>query len=254
MSEPQEERIVPMRLQKFLARAGAASRRKSEDLMTAGRVRVNGVVVTELGSKVDPLVDRVFVDDIEVHLYDRPVTIALHKPAGYVTTMDDPQGRPCVAQLVPVDRYPALYPIGRLDRATTGLLLFSTDGELGHGLLHPSHHVTKLYRATVEGSIDARSLDRLRCGVLLDDRMTAPAEVEVIESGERQSVITLAIHEGRYHQVRRMCSSVGHPVIALERLTFGPIHLGNLMPGTWRAIEGDELASLYGAAGKSMLE
>ena len=123
-----------MRLQKFLARAGAASRRGSENLMTAGRVTVNGQVVTELGSKVDPLVDEVAVDGVPVRLEGGPVTIMLHKPAGYVTTMSDPQGRPTVAELVPTDRFPGLFPIGRLDFDTTGLLLFSTDGELGNGL------------------------------------------------------------------------------------------------------------------------
>ncbi|MEG0504464.1 MAG: S4 domain-containing protein, partial [Raoultibacter sp.] len=132
-----EERIVPMRLQKFLARAGAASRRGSENLMTAGRVTVNGVVTSELGSKVDPLVDEVAVDGIIVKLSDEPVTLMLNKPKGVITTMSDPQGRTCVASLVPTDRYPGLYPIGRLDFDTTGLLLFSTDGELGHALLHP---------------------------------------------------------------------------------------------------------------------
>lgn len=254
MSNQPEERIVPMRLQKFLARAGAASRRKSEDLMTAGRVRVNGVVITELGSKVDPRCDRVTVDDVEVRLQDGAVTIAFNKPAGYVTTMSDPQGRPCVAQLVPVDRYPGLYPIGRLDRATTGLLLFSTDGELGHGLLHPSHHVTKVYRATVQGKVSARALCALETGVMIDDRLTAPATVEVVSTQRNETVLSLAIHEGRYRQVRRMCAAVGCPVIALQRLTFGPIELGNLEEGTWRRIEGDELSRLYVSAGKSMLE
>ena len=146
-----DERIVPMRLQKFLARAGAASRRGSENLMTAGRVTVNGQVVTELGSKVDPLVDEVAVDGVPVYLAQGPVTIMLHKPAGYVTTMSDPQGRPTVAELVPTDRFPGLFPIGRLDFDTTGLLLFSTDGELGNGLLHPRHHVEKRYLALVNG-------------------------------------------------------------------------------------------------------
>ena len=164
-----ESRIVPMRLQKFLARAGAASRRGSENLMTAGRVTVNGEVVTELGSKVDPLVDEVAVDGAVVRLADGPVTIMLHKPAGFVTTMSDPQGRPTVAELVPTERYPGLFPIGRLDFDTTGLLLFSTDGELGNGLLHPKHHVTKRYLACVEGRPTERDLEFLRRGIELDD-------------------------------------------------------------------------------------
>ncbi len=155
---------MPMRLQKFLARAGVASRRGSENLMTAGRITVNGEVVTELGSKVDPLVDQVAVDGVPVRLEGGPVTIMLHKPAGYVTTMSDPQGRPTVAELVPTDRFPGLFPIGRLDFDTTGLLLFSTDGEPGNGLLHPRHHVEKRYLALVNGKPTPEQLDQLGAG------------------------------------------------------------------------------------------
>jgi 23S rRNA pseudouridine2605 synthase len=135
------ERVVPMRLQKFLARAGAASRRGSEDLMTAGRVAVNGVVVTELGSKVDPAVDFVTLDGKAIAIADAPVYIAFNKPAGVMTTMNDPQGRPTVASFLPIKEYPGLFPVGRLDFDTTGLLLFTTDGEIAHRLLHPSRHV-----------------------------------------------------------------------------------------------------------------
>ena len=143
MSDATPEQPFPMRLQKFLARAGVASRRGSEDLMTAGRVSVNGQIVTELGSKVDPKVDVVCVDGREVHLEDGSVYLMLHKPKGYLTTMDDPQGRPCVAQLVPRGRYPGLFPVGRLDKDTTGLLLFTTDGDMGQRLLHPKHHMSR---------------------------------------------------------------------------------------------------------------
>ena len=148
------ERVVPMRLQKFLARAGAASRRGSEDLMTAGRVAVNGVVATELGTKVDPLVDEVTLDGMPVSIADEPVYIAFNKPAGVVTTMSDPQGRPTVATFVPVKEHPGLFPVGRLDYDTTGLLLFTTDGEIAHRLLHPSRHVEKVYRALIDGRAD----------------------------------------------------------------------------------------------------
>ena len=182
MSEENDNpRIVPMRLQKFLARAGAASRRGSENLMTAGRITVNGEVVTELGSKVDPLVDEVAVDGRVVRLADGPVTLMLHKPAGYVTTMSDPQGRPTVAELVPAAEHPGLFPIGRLDRDTTGLLLFSTDGELGHALLRPRGHVEKVYTALVEGRPSAAQLEHLREGIELDDGPTLPARVALVE-------------------------------------------------------------------------
>ena len=277
-----EERIVPMRLQKFLARAGAASRRGSENLMTAGRVTVNGQVVTELGSKVDPLVDEVAVDGVPVHLAQGPVTIMLHKPAGYVTTMSDPQGRPTVAELVPTDRFPGLYPIGRLDFDTTGLLLFSTDGELGNGLLHPKHHVEKRYLALVNGKPTPEQLERLERGIQLDDGMTAPAKASLVEGADakralamlevppavperepngsvpspqraailrkrsqERTVVRVVLREGRKRQVKRMLSAIKHGVLALHRDSFGPIELGNLPRGQWRELTAEEVAALH---------
>ncbi len=236
-----------MRLQKFLARAGVASRRSSEKLITAGRVRVNGAVVTELGTKVDPACDEVLLDGAPVGLPESSHTLMLNKPAGYLTTMSDPQGRPCVADLVPVAEYPGLYPIGRLDFDTTGLLLFSTDGELGHALLHPSHHVSKTYRAKVEGLPKKADLERLAGGVRLEDGMTAPAEVALIDAGKEASVIELTIHEGRKRQVKRMCEAVGHPVLELHRLSFGPLALGSLGVGCYRELAPEELAALSAA-------
>ena len=281
MNQP-EERIVPMRLQKFLARAGAASRRGSENLMTAGRVTVNGEVVTELGSKVDPLVDKVAVDGIPVTLAAGPVTIMLHKPAGYVTTMSDPHGRHTVAELVPTDRYPGLYPIGRLDFDTTGLLLFSTDGELGNGLLHPRHHVAKRYLALVNGRPTPAELARLEAGIQLDDGMTAPAKASVVEGEEerralavlevppavpdhepngsvpsaqraailrkrsqKRAVVRVVLREGRKRQVKRMLAAVKHGVLALHRDSFGPIELGDLPRGEWRELTAEEVAALH---------
>jgi 23S rRNA pseudouridine2605 synthase len=277
-----EERIVPMRLQKFLARAGAASRRGSENLMTAGRVTVNGEVVTELGRKVDPLVDKVAVDGILVTLAAGPVTIMLHKPAGYVTTMSDPHGRHTVAELVPTDRYPGLYPIGRLDFDTTGLLLFSTDGELGNGLLHPKHHVAKRYLALVNGRPTPAELARLEAGIQLDDGMTAPAKASVVEGEEerralsvlevppavpdhepngsvpsaqraailrkrsqKRAVVRVVLREGRKRQVKRMLAAVKHGVLALHRDSFGPIELGDLPRGEWRELTSEEVAALH---------
>ena len=279
---PPEERLVPMRLQKFLARAGAASRRGSENLMTAGRVTVNGQVVTELGSKVDPLVDKVAVDGVPVHLSAGPVTIMLHKPAGYVTTMSDPQGRPTVADLVPTDRFPGLFPIGRLDFDTTGLLLFSTDGELGNGLLHPRHHVEKRYLALVNGTPTPAELARLEQGIQLDDGLTAPAKASVVEGAEakralamlevppavperepngsvpspqraailrkrsqQRAIVRIVLREGRKRQVKRMLSAVKHGVLALHRDSFGPIELGDLPRGQWRQLTDAEVAALH---------
>lgn len=250
MSDATPEQPFPMRLQKFLARAGVASRRGSEDLMTAGRVSVNGQVVTELGSKVDPKVDVVCVDGREVHLEDGSVYLMLYKPKGYLTTMDDPQGRPCVAQLVPTKRYPGLYPVGRLDKDTTGLLLFTTDGDMGQHLLHPKHHVDKTYQAHVDGVPDEVDLARLRGGIMLDDGLTAQAQVRLVaERPDGSSDIELVIHEGRKRQVKRMCSAVHHPVLDLHRDSFGPLVLTDVDEGSWRLLTEDEIASLREVAG-----
>ena len=250
MSDAMPEQPFPMRLQKFLARAGVASRRGSEDLMTAGRVSVNGQVVTELGSKVDPKVDVVCVDGREVHLEDGSVYLMLYKPKGYLTTMDDPQGRPCVAQLVPTKRYPGLYPVGRLDKDTTGLLLFTTDGDMGQHLLHPKHHVDKTYQAHVDGVPDEVDLARLRGGIMLDDGLTAQAQVRLVaERPDGSSDIELVIHEGRKRQVKRMCSAVHHPVLDLHRDSFGPLVLTDVDEGSWRLLTEDEIASLREVAG-----
>lgn len=239
-------KVVPMRLQKYLARAGVASRRASENLMTAGRVTVNGEVVSELGAKVDPLVDVVEVDGKVVSLSDAPVTIMLNKPAGFITTMKAQSDRPIVADLVPTDRYPGLYPIGRLDADTTGLLLFSTDGELGNRLLHPSHHVPKTYRARLRAMPKPRELDRLRDGVELDDGPTQPAEVEVVS--HKTPTVRITIHEGRYHQVKRMFEAIGYPVAKLHRERFGALELGSLKPGQWRELTAAEVSALSAVA------
>jgi len=294
-------RVVPLRLQKFLARAGVASRRASENLMTAGRVTVNGEVVRELGTKVDPLIDEVAVDGRVITWRDEPATIMLHKPAGVITTMVAQSKTTIVADLVPTDRYPGLYPIGRLDADTTGLLLFSTDGDLGNRLLHPSHHVPKTYIAHVQGSFTDSQLEQLRKGVQLDDGPTQPAEVELVlrarsgahenaptsskrfakladersarseakrsatlvgkrfdktgaklagkRAAKRESggdTVRITIHEGRYHQVKRMMEAVGHPVISLHRERFGPLSLGDLPEGSWRVLTPEELTQLSG--------
>jgi 23S rRNA pseudouridine2605 synthase len=252
-----------MRLQRFLARAGAASRRGSEDLMTAGRVTVNGVVVTELGSKVRPEHDEVRLDGRLITLRDSHTFLILYKPAGYLTTLDDPQGRPTVCELVPGSEHPGLFPVGRLDYNTTGLLLFTTDGELAHQLLHPRHHVPKRYRALVDGVLSEAKAEQLRQGVELYDGLTVPALVEIgatapktLTARERlrasedrtfsveTTTVWLTITEGRKRQVRRMLTHVGHEVLALEREAFGPLELGDLPQGQWRYLTVEEVAVL----------
>lgn len=238
-----------MRLQKFLARAGVASRRGSEDLMTAGRVAVNSETVTSLGTKVDPLVDVVTVDGVRVSLEQGCVYVALNKPKGYVTTMSDPQGRATVAQLVPVSEHPGLFPVGRLDADTTGLLLFTTDGEMSHRLLHPAHKVPKVYVATVDGVPDERDLDSLRRGIELDDGPTAPASARIVSDSRVSSVVELIITEGRKRQVRRMFSALAHPVIELHRTQVGPVVLSGIDLGEWRYLDSGEVLALRRAAG-----
>lgn len=248
-----DESPETMRLQKFLARSGVASRRGSEKLIAEGHIAVNGNVVTEMGHKVHPQVDTICVDGIPVRLEEDHVTLMLNKPAGYLTAMKDDRNRPCVAELVPCDRYPALYPIGRLDFDTTGLLLFSTDGEMGNKLLHPSRHVDKTYEAVVRGIPTQRDINTLQRGVKLDDGVTAPAQVKVVRRNtkQNQALIRLTIHEGKKRQVKRMCAAVGHPVEHLHRSKFGSVELGNLPEGQWRLLTDEEVAALAasGAAG-----
>ena len=248
--------FAPMRLQKFLARAGVDSRRHCEKVILDGRVTVNGQVVDELGSKVDPRVDVVEVDGQVVSLGDAPVTIMMNKPAGYLTTMDDPQGRRCVAQLEPFGLYPGLFPVGRLDNDTTGLLVVTSDGALGYRLAHPKHHVEKTYVAHVRGIVGKGALRRLCDGVMIRDGMTAPAKVRVLCQEDAGSVLELKIHEGRNRQVRRMCQAVGHPVLQLQRVAIGPLQLGDLPLGGWRMLSDVELAELCRAAesGQSHLD
>ena len=233
-----------MRLQKFLARAGVASRRHSEELIAAGRVAVNGHVVTVLGTKVDPAADAVAVDGDPVALPEQSVTLMLHKPAGYVTTMDDPQGRPCVAELVP--DVPGLYPIGRLDADTTGLLLFSTDGDLGHALLHPRTHVRKRYLALV---LEGAARDAALAAIGEEEGASGWSGRHLKgQSRDQQrrdaAVLQVGLFEGRKRQVRRMLEAVGHPVLALHRASVGGLELGSLPRGQWRELDEAELALL----------
>lgn len=231
----------PQRLQKVLAQAGVGSRRASEELIAAGRVRVNGHVAI-LGERVDPESDLVEVDGAAVGVRQGLVHYLLNKPTGVVTTASDPQGRPTVAGLVPDD--PRVFPVGRLDTDTEGLLLLTNDGELAHRLTHPSFGVDKEYLVEVEGVPARGALRRLREGVELDDGPTQPATV----STAGPSLLRITIHEGRNRQVRRMCAAVGHPVRRLVRVRIGPITDHRLPPGEWRPLERDEVRALEHAA------
>lgn len=229
------------RLQKVLARLGIASRRVCEEMIAEGRITVNGVVA-ELGRRIDVEVDQIRLDGVPVGVRPGVVHYLLNKPAGVVTTAEDPQGRPTVIGLVPAD--PRVFPVGRLDMDTEGLLLLTNDGDLTHRLTHPSFGVEKEYIAHVEGSPSRASMRVLREGVDLEDGRTAPAEAALVAPG----VIRLTIHEGRNRQVRRMCDAIGHPVIRLVRSRIGPIADRRLKPGQWRPLTGEELRALEVAA------
>jgi len=228
------------RLQKVLARVGIGSRRVCEDLIAEGRVLVDGETAV-LGRRVDPETALIEVDGAPVGVRPDLVHYVLNKPAGVVTTADDPQGRPTVVGLVPDE--PRVFPVGRLDVDTEGLLLLTNDGELAHRLTHPSYGVEKEYVAEVEGLPTRAVLRRLREGVELDDGPTAPARATLVDP----SVVRLTIHEGRNRQVRRMCEAVGHSVVRLVRTRIGPLADRSLAPGAWRELTGDEVRSLQRA-------
>ncbi len=232
-----------MRLQKYLAAAGVASRRASEQLIAEGKVMVNGQTVREMGVQVDETRDRVTVEGKPV----RPVTemhyIAYHKPLGEVTTVRDPEGRATV-----MDKfrdYPVrLFPVGRLDYDSEGLLLLTNDGEMMQRLLHPSHEVPKAYLCRVTGHVSEESIRRLRAGVNIEGRLTSPAEARLVRYEGDNSVLVITIHEGRNRQVRRMVEAIGHEVTALRRIGFGPIRLEDLPRGMWRRLTPEEVRRL----------
>jgi 23S rRNA pseudouridine2605 synthase len=233
-----------MRLAKYLAHAGVASRRAAEELVRAGRVTVEGERVRDPARDVDEG-SVVTVDGAEVAGSEARVVYAVHKPVGVVSTASDPGGRPTVVGIVSEESR-RLYPVGRLDTDTTGLLLLTNDGELAHRLTHPSFEVPKTYRALVEDSpVGERALRTLREGVELEDGMTAPAHVRRLAP----DALELTIHEGRKRQVRRMCAAVGHPVRVLERVRFGPLGLGDLAPGDHRRLTAAEVERLRRASG-----
>lgn len=225
------------RLQKVLAARGWGSRRVCENLISAGRVTVNGETAV-LGRRVDTARDVVEVDGAPVGIRPGLVYYLLNKPAGVVTTAKDTHGRPTVVELVPTE--PRVFPVGRLDQETEGLLILTNDGDLANRLTHPSHGVDKEYLAEVSGTVSNRSLHRLRTGIELDDGFTAPAAASQPSPG----VLRLTIHEGRNRQVRRMCEAIGHPVQRLVRVRIGPLRDPTLAPGAWRALTDQEVIAL----------
>ncbi|MBX7194798.1 MAG: rRNA pseudouridine synthase [Sandaracinaceae bacterium] len=231
------------RLQKILAHAGVASRRAAEGLITAGKVRVNGVIVSELGASADARRDRIEADGKRIVL-EKPIYLVLHKPRAVVSTLSDPEGRPSLADIVK-NVGARVYPVGRLDFHTSGALALTNDGELTDALLHPRRDVPKIYVAKVRGMISIESLDLLRNGVVLDDgQKTKPADVFVLREEDRNTWLQITLYEGRNRQIHRMGDAVSHPVLRLARLSFAGISTDGLRPGELRELTGDELEKL----------
>ena len=236
-----------IRLQKFLSEAGVASRRKAEEMIRNGMVKVNGTVA-HIGDSVDPKKDTVVVKGKKVRKESNLRYILLNKPRGYVTTTDDDLGRKCVLELVR-DVKERIYPVGRLDRVSEGALIMTNDGAFANAMMHPSRHVPKTYRVTVRPAITAEQVDMLSTGIDLDGRMTAPADVRIISKEEDRAVLEIVLYEGRNRQIRRMCEAVSLEVARLRRIAVGSVKLGMLQTGEWRDLTPAEVESLFKAAG-----
>ena len=235
-----------VRLQKYLSECGVASRRKAEDLIMAGKVKVNGKPAS-IGDKIDPTRDTVVVAGKKIKRSKKNTYIMLHKPRGFITTLSDEMGRKCVAQLIE-DVGTRVYPVGRLDRDSEGLLLLTDDGEFANALTHPARHVPKTYRVTVRPTITEDQITALTTGVEIDGRMTLPSEVRVLEKKEGRVVLEIIIYEGRNRQIRKMCDTLGLEVARLKRTQIGSVKLGMLKQGDWRNLTEEEVHKLMVAS------
>lgn len=269
-----------LRLQKYLARCGIASRRNSEKLILDGRISVNDKIASKMGTKINPEVDVVKFDGEVILAIDDDFTIMLNKPAGYVSTMHDPQGRPCVADIIPIDDYPSLFPVGRLDRLTCGLLVFTTNGQLGQDLLHPKNEVSKKYIAVIDGHLEQNSevVKKLEAGVEIKSGKTSNSKIEILEHfnfdkyleyeneffkssasckdadalpnnkeliDKKFSRLSIEIHEGKNRQIRRMFEKFGFNVLLLTRISIGNLKLNKLEVGKWAKLENSEIDSIF---------
>jgi 23S rRNA pseudouridine2605 synthase len=239
--------MAETRLQKLLAERGIASRRKAEELIEQGKVKVNGRVA-HIGDKADPRRDVILVAGKRLAKAEEPTYILLNKPRGFVTTMQDEMGRKCVAELVK-GLGVRVYPVGRLDRDSEGMLLMTNDGDFANAIMHPSTHVPKNYRVTVRESVSDEQLNAFHEGIVLDGRKTAPADAIVITEEEGRTVLEIVLYEGRNRQIRRMCEQMGLEVIRLRRVAIGGVKLGMLQPGKWRYLDPKEVRTLVQATG-----
>ena len=232
----------PVRLQKFMAECGVASRRASEELINKGRVVVNGKKA-KVGDKVDPKKDVILVDGERIRIEEELYYIMLNKPRGFISTMKDEQGRKCVAQLV--EDVPArVFPVGRLDKDSEGLLLFTNDGEFANNMTHPTRHVSKLYRVTVKQRVTEDMINTMMTGMVIDGKQTLPADVRVLVQETNRTVLEISICEGRNRQIRKMCEGLGLEVARLKRIAIGPVKLGMLKQGDWRELKPSEVKAL----------
>ena len=230
-----------IRLQKYLADCGVASRRKAEELILQGRISVNGTIVTELGTKVDDN-DIIFFDGNRVKKEEQLIYILLNKPVGYVTTVKDQFQRPTVVDLVDVPE--RIFPVGRLDYDTSGLLILTNDGSLTYRLTHPKFKIKKVYRAILKGIPSREKIEKFEKGLKIEDYITALAKFKIIESSNNTSTVEITIYEGKNRQVRKMCESIGHPILKLKRICFGHLSLGDLPEGKWIKLKEDEISKL----------
>jgi pseudouridine synthase len=239
---------MQVRLQKIISQAGVTSRRKAEDLIREGRVRINGKTVFELGTKADPDRDTIDVDGKRIEPKQPKISVLLNKPDGYITSLRDPEGRPTVKKLV--DNIPLrLYPVGRLDYHTEGLLILTNDGDLAQKIEHPSHTLEKVYLAKVKGIPEENKINKLRTGIVLEGRKTLPAKIKIMET-RKNAWLEITIREGRQNQIRNMFEEIGHPVLKLKRVAIGAIRDDSLKPGEYRMLKPQEIKILKGGGKK----
>ncbi len=232
------------RLQKVLAQAGICSRRQAEELILKGRVSVDGKIISEMGVKVDPARQNIMLDGKAVGSSSKKTYVLLNKPKGYITSMNDPQGRPIVTSLLKGIKQ-RLYPVGRLDLDTEGALILTNDGDISQKILHPSYEIKKTYLAIIKGKISKQKITSLEEGIDLDGEKTWPAKIKLIKSQTKTTKLQITIHQGRKRQVRKMFSAVGHPVVHLKRIAYGGLHLGNLPSGKYRFLNKRDLNKLF---------
>lgn len=239
-----------IRLQKYLSECGVASRRKAEEMISQGKVKVNGKI-SKIGDKINPKKDEVYVCGKKIIKNKHKYYIMLHKPRGFITTMDDEMNRKCVAELIK-DVQARVYPVGRLDRESEGLLLMTNDGEFANAMTHPKKHVPKTYRVTVRPSINEEQITAMTVGMMIDGKKTAPAEVTVVSKEENRVVLQIVLYEGRNRQIRKMCEELNLEVARLKRTAVGSVKLGMLQQGKWRNLSDEEVHKLLAVSGANV--